>query len=350
MNQPTLPREPQPATIPAARGTLIDDLAQLSGTACDAEFTVEDMTRVLCAVLGRTFGATSGLHRLDEPSNIHHDPVSGPVQIAAIQGRGERPGLPRSALNLVGAAPPLIHRCARDILDLYKSPGRSWSERDLAIAQLYVDIAASYSALAAARDGRGQTRQGIEQQITHDDLTGPSHHSLLLDRIEHAALAASRQLTAVAVLIIDIDHFQEINNSVTHPAADLLLVEVAHRLKGALRANDSLARWAGAQFVVVCEDLTGSPAQIERWIHNLGRRIRLTLQEPPIHRHTEIIATASIGAVLTTPGRSPGDMINHAIRTMLIAQQRGGNQIVFHKPEPTHLARRRIQRGGGLSR
>jgi diguanylate cyclase (GGDEF)-like protein len=294
---------------PTAPETLIDAVAQLNATASHTGFTVEDVTRALYAVLARTFGAEGA-----------------------------------------GPAPLLIRRSGPSTLQLYNTPERSWSDRDLAVAQMYVDIAASYSALVAARDDSRHRRHEAEQRFTEVDLTGLLHRDQLVDRIEHAALTASRKLTAIAVLIIDIDRHPEINDTEGRATSEHLLPEVAHRLKDTLRANDTVARWAGSQFVVVCEDLTGSPVQIDRLIHNLGRRIRRNLQDSPLDRLDETVASVSIGAAVSSQGRSPGDLVHHAQRALFSAQQRGGDQLVFNRPEPTTLARRGIRRGGGLSR
>jgi diguanylate cyclase (GGDEF)-like protein len=240
---------------------------------------------------------------------------------------------------------PLVARgYAWGMLDLYRAGACSWSEHDLALARLYVDIAASYIALADERDREQKARRELEHRVTHDELTGLPNRGLLFDRLEHAVLAASRHLRTVAVLFVDIDDFKEINDALGHAFGDTVLVEVSRRLGLTLRANDTLARLAGDEFVVICEDLTGSPIQIDRWLHALGRRIQLTLRQPPIVWQTEIMLSVSIGAAVTTQGRGARELISDADRAMYVAKQRGGGRLVISKRNDGSSTRRRADR------
>jgi diguanylate cyclase (GGDEF)-like protein len=102
-------------------------------------------------------------------------------------------------------------------------------------------------------------RKGAEEQLqhaaTHDALTGLPNRYLFKDRLDQAFHTAERAKHAVAVLLIDLDHFKEINDTLGHPAGDALLLEVGARLTGLARSCDTVARLGGDEFAIICTEL-----------------------------------------------------------------------------------------------
>ncbi len=122
-----------------------------------------------------------------------------------------------------------------------------------------VDIAIveRIAALAAVAVDRSDAEDRLEHQAFHDPLTGLPNRTLLLDRLGQALLRLARSPGEVAVLFLDIDRFKVINDSLGHDAGDELLVEIARRIERCLQAADTVARFGGDEFVVVCERLRG---------------------------------------------------------------------------------------------
>jgi diguanylate cyclase (GGDEF)-like protein len=119
------------------------------------------------------------------------------------------------------------------------------------------------------------------------------------------------------------------NDTLGHVFGDLMLAEVARRLRQTLRGSDTLAQLSGDEFVIICENLAGSPAQIARWLHALGRRIRIDLCRPPRGTEMELVVSVSIGTAITTQPRTAEDLLAEADRAMHRAKQRGGGRLVI---------------------
>ncbi len=103
---------------------------------------------------------------------------------------------------------------------------------------------------------RHQARQILEYMATHDELTGLPNRYLFNDRLKHALKRAERQNRSLAVFLIDLDHFKELNDTLGHIKGDQVLQEVARRLLGALRQSDTIGRMGGDEFCVILEDVS----------------------------------------------------------------------------------------------
>ena len=97
-----------------------------------------------------------------------------------------------------------------------------------------------------------------EHQALHDPLTGLPNRTLFSERIGQAIRQAQRSKTRLAVALIDLDRFKEVNDSLGHSAGDHLLIKVGERMGGALRASDTVARLGGDEFGLLLPELTGA--------------------------------------------------------------------------------------------
>jgi diguanylate cyclase (GGDEF)-like protein/PAS domain S-box-containing protein len=155
--------------------------------------------------------------------------------------------------------------------------------------------------LASIAVERADFEATLEHEALHDKLTGLPNRSLLIDRIEQA-LARSRRLgTSVAVLFIDLDDFKVINDSLGHAAGDRLLQQVASRFHRPLRAGDTVGRFGGDEFLLVCEDVDG-----EAGATAVATRLAMELEPPFELDDTTIFVRASVGIALAGGDGTPG--------------------------------------------
>jgi diguanylate cyclase (GGDEF)-like protein/PAS domain S-box-containing protein len=134
----------------------------------------------------------------------------------------------------------------------------------------------------------------LTYQAMHDPLTGLPNRSAFLDRLSLVQTTAKGQAGRIAVLFLDVDHFKVINDSLGHGAGDQLLIAIGERLRRTLRPNDSVARFGGDEFTVLCRDVR-QPAAAMR----MAERILEAVARPVLLPQGEVFVTASIGIALS---------------------------------------------------
>ncbi|MGZ6643704.1 MAG: putative bifunctional diguanylate cyclase/phosphodiesterase [Solirubrobacteraceae bacterium] len=170
--------------------------------------------------------------------------------------------------------------------------------------------------LASALD-RERSEAVMRHQSLHDALTGLPNRALLFDRIEQAFARAERYQSAVAVLLLDVDQFKTINDSLGHQAGDDLLVEVSSRLNSVVRPSDTVARLGGDEFVVLVEVTSDAEA------FEIADRIAEVFK-PAIHVGSgEVFTSASIGIAVARNPTQPATMLREADAAMYRAKERG---------------------------
>src|SRR5690606_24295561 len=127
----------------------------------------------------------------------------------------------------------------------------------------------------------------------HDTLTGLPNRDLVLPALDRA-LAGRAAGTEVAVLICDVDRFKVVNDALGHAAGDDVLKAVAQRLVESVRPGDTVGRFGGDEFVVVCPDVAHVDAVV-----NIAERLATTFSSPLAVEGTEVVATASIGIAMS---------------------------------------------------
>ncbi|HVW34265.1 MAG TPA: sensor domain-containing diguanylate cyclase [Acidimicrobiia bacterium] len=168
---------------------------------------------------------------------------------------------------------------------------------------------------------RRRSADELFHRAVHDPLTGLANRTLLTDRLDHALAGTERKARQLAVLYVDLDGFKAVNDTWHHAVGDEVLRTVAERLSAAVRPDDTVARFGGDEFVVLCEDLAGAGAI------RVAERILAEVSRPIRHRAGAAHLTASIGIVLAGRPTSGVALIEAADRAMYRAKRRGGNAL-----------------------
>lgn len=178
---------------------------------------------------------------------------------------------------------------------------------------------------AAVRDvtERKQAADALAYQASHDPLTGLPNRALFTDRLEHALARARRAQSKLAVLFIDLDDFKMVNDTLGHDAGDQLLRALTPRLNSALRPGDTVARFGGDEFVVLCEDL----AEESDAIH-IAERISAACSRPLPLEGREQGVSMSAGVVIVEGGETtPDDVLHDADAAMYRAKAIGKGRV-----------------------
>ena len=183
-----------------------------------------------------------------------------------------------------------------------------------------------------------------EHQSLHDPLTGLPNRVLLNDRIEQALARSSRMRGMVVVMFLDLDLFKVVNDSLGHHAGDELLINVAQRLKAAVRSGDTLARFGGDEFVVMCEDVS------EEEVTAIAGRITASLRQSFVSDDREVTVTASVGVAVAKPSSTPQTLLRDADVAMYRAKEHGRNQVVRFDEAMHRQANERLLDAVGLRR
>jgi diguanylate cyclase (GGDEF)-like protein/PAS domain S-box-containing protein len=182
---------------------------------------------------------------------------------------------------------------------------------------------------------RRKTDQRIAFLAHHDALTGLANRAALTQKIEDAAARQRRREEPFSVLLLDLDRFKQVNDTLGHPAGDTLLTEVAARLNGLIRETDTLARLGGDEFAVV---QAGETHQREA-AAGLANRIIEALSRPFDVEGADINIGASIGIALAPEHDTGSDnLLKMADLALYRAKSSGGSGYRFFDPEMSELA------------
>ena len=207
-------------------------------------------------------------------------------------------------------------------LDLYRDTAGPLTPDSMSAAQTLADVAAAYLINARARSDLQDSSDQSREAAMHDGLTGLPNRTLLMQRLEHAFLRAERSGKTIAVFFVDLDAFKSVNDTYGHQVGDELLVAVAQRLAAVLRPGDSLARLAGDEFVVLCEDLD-EPAQADA----IAVRFDAALARPFALADIELNIHGSVGIACDSSGDSaPEALVHDADLAMYRAKRRHGSR------------------------
>ena len=180
---------------------------------------------------------------------------------------------------------------------------------------------------------RKQAEEKIRTLAFYDSLTGLPNRSLLLDRIQQALASCARSHHHAALLFIDLDNFKLLNDTRGHYIGDLLLKQVAQRLKGCVREGDTIARLGGDEFVVILEDLHEQAIEAAQQTESIGEKVLNMLRMPYHLADQEYLGTPSIGAtVFNRELPSLEEIMKQGDFAMYQAKKAGRNALRFFDP------------------
>ncbi len=215
-----------------------------------------------------------------------------------------------------------------------RKDGRRYWER-LLISPLRNDLGEITHYIGVNEDitSNKEYEKKLEYQATHDDLTGLANQLLLKDRLEQSILHAQRSQRIVAVLLLDIDRFKLINDSLGHAVGDILLCQVATRLSATVRSSDTVARFSGDEFVVVLTEVADLDV-----VRKVAQELLKALERPYQVGNRQIVLTASMGISLyPEDGNDSTLLLQNADTAMYQSKQLTDSFSFYHTEMNRHL-------------
>ena len=202
----------------------------------------------------------------------------------------------------------------------------------------HMQIGEQTLAIGCIRDisGRKAYTEALEHRMLHDDLTGLPNHALFADRMDRSIASADRAGEPCGVLLVDLDEFREINETLGRDHGDVLLQAVAQRLSGAMRDSDTVARLGGDEFGIIPAGRTDlEAAAVIAW------KVRAAFEHPFLISGHVVDVRASIGiAFFPQHGRATADLLRRAGLAMHEAKRSGSGLAVFVAEPEDETARR----------
>jgi len=192
---------------------------------------------------------------------------------------------------------------------------------------------------------RKTLEEELARQAFHDSLTGLSNRAVFRDRVEHGLARAARFGDALTVLLLDLDGFKTINDSLGHDAGDELLVAVASRLVVCSRSADTVARLGGDEFAILLED-----EQDEGRAALVAERLLRELSAPFEVRGRQVFVRASVGIAVSDPLDVTDTLIRNADTAMYAAKAAGKGRFEFFRPDMHERAVARFEVQADLER
>ncbi len=218
------------------------------------------------------------------------------------------------------------------VLGVYSQQAESFTARNIHFIQSLAHT------LATAMD-----RKAADERLAYlaqfDTLTGLPNRHLLVDRLVQALALAQRNDQGAAVVVIDLDRFKAINDTLGHAVGDELLVLVAERLKGCVRSSDTVARLGGDEFVFVLTSLSRPEDAVL-----VAQKVVAALALPfTLAEGNEVYASASLGvATFPQDAQTATDLLKNADAAMWRAKERGRNTYQLYLPQMNELALERL--------
>jgi diguanylate cyclase (GGDEF)-like protein/PAS domain S-box-containing protein len=191
---------------------------------------------------------------------------------------------------------------------------------------------------------RKRIESELAHQALHDSLTGLPNRALLTDRLDRGLSGSRQRGSQLGVIFLDVDYFKVVNDSLGHGVGDHLLTEAVSRIESVVRPGDTVARFGGDEFVIVCDDVTVGETE------TIAERVRQAIDAPWVIDGHELSVTASLGIVLADDHATSDSLLRDSDTAMYLAKGLGRNRAEFFDKELRIKAERRIAAISGLRR
>jgi diguanylate cyclase (GGDEF)-like protein/PAS domain S-box-containing protein len=220
------------------------------------------------------------------------------------------------------------HGRPREIVFRLRNQSGEWRHLEAHVTDLRQDKSVR-GVVLNARDvtERIELEEQLTHQAFHDNLTGLPNRALFRDRLDQALARAERSDRLLAVLLVDLDGFKQVNDSLGHDAGDQLLEEVGRRFRSVVRASDTVARFGGDEFALLLEDVT------EHEAIGLTRRLLDRLAAPVTIAERPVALGASVGVVLHSGSGQSEELVRDADVAMYAAKDAGRGRYEIFCPE-----------------
>jgi len=308
----------------------------------DSDMSELDRAEAELRVAATAFESQQGMIITDAQGVILrvNESFSRATGYAAQECVGQTPRLLRSDRH----TPDFYARMWRSLLATGHWQGELWNRRKGG------EVYAVWATICAVTDDAGRVthyvgtqtdmtqRKEAEARILHlafyDPLTRLPNRRLLLDRLQHAAVSSLRNQCVGALLLLDLDHFKTLNETLGHDLGDLLLQQVAERLTRASGENATVARLGGDEFVVMLEDLSPALEDAATQAEALGETLLASLNQVYRLLGHEYVGSVSIGVTLFSRHETSVDaLMKQADLAMYDAKAAGRNTLRFFDPE-----------------
>ncbi len=199
--------------------------------------------------------------------------------------------------------------------------------------------------LEKSLDQLSQLKERLRHDAYHDALTGLANRALMATEIADALVELRNEGRPAAVMLLDLDDFKTVNDSLGHAAGDHLLIEVADRIRGCLREDDVAARLGGDEFAVLLRGASGLEAAVD-----VAGRLLAALEQPVVLQGREAMVHASIGIAELVGTGGDNEVLRNADAAMYRAKEAGKNRYRLFEESMHEEAVRRLDLRGSLQR
>ena len=215
----------------------------------------------------------------------------------------------------------------------------AWSADTQSTAADDINFLRAVATTIATALERRRAEEGLQQLALHDQLTGLPNRVLFRDQLDRAARAASRGGQFGALLLIDIDHFKDVNDTLGHAAGDLLLAKVAQRMRDCTRREEPPARLGGDEFGIVLTGLTSPDGAA-----TVAEKLVSVLNEPVSIAGHDIYIGASVGiTIFPLDGGDPGHLLRNADLALYRAKAQGRGAYAFYALDMARDVQNRLE-------